>query len=364
VKYDGCGTVIWKLRFGSNGTDYFFSVTTVSDGIVVIGTSSGGVGTGDWAELTAKGTTDGVIVKLDNNGNVIWKNSFGGADNDYFRSVTTVSDGVIVVGSSDYGSFGTGDWTGVIGNGGDDAFIVKYNNSGDLVWKKNFGGAAADEFSSVTAVSDGIVAVGSSASGSFGTGDWTGITGKGGTDATIAKFDNSGNIVWKKNFGGTDNIEWFNSVTAVPDGVVAVGITLQSSFGTGDWEGIEGKGGLDAIIVRYDDDGNVVWKKNFGGSGSESFLDVVAIRGAVIAVGFAHEATFGTGDWTGVTGKGSSDGIFVLFEISEPMSEPIPEETPKERSDALLWMLAAFMIIIFLLIFMDDDDDDEKKERP
>jgi hypothetical protein len=272
--------------------------------------------------------------------------------------VTAVSDGFVTVGFSDAASFGGGDWTGVTGKDGRDAIIVKYDLDRNVVWKKNFGGSGIDEFRSVTAVSDGFVAVGYSQANSFNNGDWTGVTGKGGNDAIIVKYDNSGNVMWKKNFGG-ESLEWFNSVTTVPDGVVAVGIALQASFGTGDWEDTEGKGGIDAIVVKYDNSGNVMWKKNFGGTGSESFLDVVAVHGAVIAVGFAHEATFGTDDWEGVGGKGSGDAIFVIFE----MSAPISEKKSEDRSNAFLWAAIALIAVIFILIFLDDDDDKEKDKK-
>ena len=98
-------------------------------------------------------------------------------------------------------------------------------------------------------MSDGIIAVGYSQANSFKTGDWAGIAGNGNTDAIIVKYDNNGNVVWKKNFGGSDN-DGYGSVTAVLDGIIAVGNSY--GFNTGDWTGIEGKGYSDAIIVKYE----------------------------------------------------------------------------------------------------------------
>jgi len=273
-------------------------------------------GNGDWTGVSGKGWADAIIVKYDHDGNVIWKKNFGGSDYDNYTWVAATSDGVVAVGIAGFGSFGTGDWTGVEGKGSNyfDAIIVKYDFDGNVVWKKNFGGSEWDQYTSVTAVSDGVVAVGTSWEGSFGTGDWEGVAGKGNSDAIIVKYDNDGNVIWKKNFGG-DSIDGFRAITEVADGYVAVGLSF--SFNTGDWTGIMGKGYNDATMVKYDFDGNVEWKKNFGGIGYDDFIWVCEIYGGFIAMGnsgpefMLGDNSFGTGDWTGVIGKGGQDATVV-----------------------------------------------------
>jgi len=125
----------------------------------------------------------------------------------------------------------------------------------DIMWKKNFGGNFTERFECVSILPDGIIAGGNATISFLGTVDWEGMSGKGREDAIIVKYDNNGNVVWKKNFGsGAGNI--FHAVTAVSDGIVAAG--QSSTFDNGDWEGITGKGDKDAIIVKYDNNGNVV----------------------------------------------------------------------------------------------------------
>ena len=307
-------SVMWKKHFGGSGNDFFQSVTVVPDGYVAVGYSEfDSFGNGDWTDVTGHGSRDAIIVKFDPDGNVVWKKNFGGSSNDSYYSVIAVSDGVIASGQSANGSFGNGDWTGVEAKGIQDAIIVKYDHDGNVVWKKNFGGSSYDMFSWVTEVPDGFIAVGHSFEGSFGNGDWTGVSGKGADDAIIVKYDSNGNVVWKKNFGGS-SCDYFNSVTAVSDGVIVVGESCSDSFGNGDWTDVSGKGGRDAIMVKYDFDGNVLWKKNFGGNGEDYFWTSTAVSDGIVVVGASDSNSFNTGDWTGIMGKGGSDALLVKYD--------------------------------------------------
>jgi len=195
----------------------------------------------------------------------------------------------------------------------DDAIIVKYNNNGEVVWKKSFGGNGHDSYNSVMAVSDGIIAVGHSAMNSFGNGDWEGVTRKGDRDAIIVKYNNNGEVVWKKHFGERDSYDIFKCVTTVSDGIIAVGLS-DGSFGSGDWEGVTGKGDTDAIVIKYDMDGNLIQKKNFGGSGRDEYNSVTATSDGIIAAGYSYPGSFGTGDWKDFQGKGKWDAIIIKYD--------------------------------------------------
>ncbi|MCL2041217.1 MAG: fibrobacter succinogenes major paralogous domain-containing protein [Bacteroidales bacterium] len=312
VKYNNSGGVEWKQNFGGSAPDVYNAVTVVSDGIVAAGYAFI-FGDGDWMGVTGQGYEDAIMVKYDNAGNVVWKKNFGGSASDVYNAVTTVSDGIVAVGSS--AAFGNGDWTGITGNGSDDAIIVKYNNDGNVVWKKNFGGSSEDIYYAVTTVSDGVVAAGYSHSNSFGNGDWTGVTGKGSADAIIVKYDHNGDVVWKKNFGGS-NTDYYYTVMTVSDGIVAGGNSYFTSFGNGDWAGVTGQGSDDAIMVKYDHSGDVVWKKNFGGGSADSYRSMTTVFDGIVATGYSYFGSFGNGDWAGFTGNGGFDAIIVKYNHS------------------------------------------------
>ena len=351
------GDIAWKSNFGGSGNDYYIMVTAVADGVVAAGYSGGeSFGNGDWTGVTGNGSIDAVLVKYDNNGNIVWKRNFGGSGDDYFTSAITVSDGIIASGYSDGTSFGNGDWTGVNGKGGYDAILVKYDNSGNVVWKKNFGGSGNDMFLSVTATSDGFIAVGQS--DSFGNGDWNGIEGKGGSDAILVKYDNNGNVVWEKNFGGNDNDD-YRSATVVSDGIIAVGCSYGDSFGNGDWAGVTGKGGGDAILVKYDNNGNVVWKTNFGGNGTDDYRSITTVSDGVIAVGVSRDQSFGNGDWTGIAGHSINygfDAIMVKYDNSGNVAWKTNFGGSSEDSFSYVTAVSDGIIVTGQSIIMGDGD--------
>ncbi len=285
VKCNADGSVKWKKNFGGNGNDCFEGIIAMSDGYVAVGYSTvASFGNGDWAGVGTKGKSDAIIVKYDTDGNAVWKKSFGGSGYASFSGIAVTSDGYVAIGYSYSGSFETGDLKDNVGNGYEDAVIVKYDIDGNVVWKKNFGGGREDYFQGVTAVNDGYIVVGYSYSNGFGRGDWKDSVGNGEADAIIVKYDTGGNVEWKKNFGGIGN-DCFESVAAIQDGYVAVGRSYENSFGTGDWMGEVGNGYWDAVIVKYDTDGNVKWKNKYGGSESEGFYGATATENAYIAAG-------------------------------------------------------------------------------
>jgi len=381
VKYEYPPSIVisdtWKKNFGGNGNDRYISVSTASDGIVAVGYCSAATfGNGDWVGFMGKGNVDAIIVKYNSYDNIMWKNYFGGTSDDYFNSVKVLSDGIVTAGYST-GGFGVGDLTGMNGKGGEDAIILKYDLNGTVIWKKNFGGNNTDRYLSIDKVSDGIVAVGYSNFGSFGNGDWLGFNGKGSIDAIIVKYDNAGNVVWKKNFGGNGN-DYFNSVSSVSDGIIVVGHSEQSSFNNGDWTGVMGNGNIDAIIVKYDNSGNIVWKKNFGnayddffhsvtevldgivvvghsevpfsygsndtrlnnsimikydnygnvvkkqsfgGQGYDYFRCVTKLSDEIVTVGYSSFESFNNGDWTAIEGRGANDATIAIYSANSNLKQ-------------------------------------------
>jgi len=341
VKYDRNGIVEWKKNFGGSGVDRFNAVTiTIDGGFVAVGYSlADSFGNGDWFGISGKGYCDAIIVKFNAAGDVEWKKNFGGSGNDSYSDVVATSDGgFVAVGTSDWDSFGNGDWVGTTApdrfNKLGEAIIVKHESSGSVQWKKNIGGDGDDKFTSVTVTHDGgFVAVGESWN-SIGTGDWIDLIGS--TFAgTIVEYDKNGNVLWK-NGGQTST---YIAVTTTNNGFVAVGLSIVEYDKNGgvSWQrnlsnirlfdvAYDGQNIIvagysyvgtsdvsDALIACYDESGYALWDVGFGGNYADHLYGLSITSDGLIVVGYSWPQAFGTGDWIGVTGKGGIDATLAKY---------------------------------------------------
>ncbi|MCL2032339.1 MAG: hypothetical protein FWG96_03605 [Methanomassiliicoccaceae archaeon] len=299
VSVTGINDISFEDSFGGNRADVFCDVTAVSDGVVAVGwAEQESFRTGDWAGISGKGGTDATIVKYNDAGDVIWKKNFGGRGDDMFHSVTAVSDGIIAVGASGSASFGNGDWSGIEGNGGTDAIIVKYNDAGEVMWRKNVGGAGADVYHSVTAAPGGFVTVGLSdiPFSFFEKGPDLEWSGYG--VAVIVRYNDKGDIVWVKSFAEPGGHS-FVSVAAVSDGFVVLGTSSPDEKGNRDY------------VVKYDSAGNMKWWRYFCAG---DFRSIAAVSDGFVVVGSISANYFGSGIWTGVKAKSSvADAVILKF---------------------------------------------------
>jgi hypothetical protein len=97
------------------------------------------------------GESDYWVIKLDGTGNLLWQKSLGGTGSDGARSIQQTSDGGYIVAGHSNSTDGD-----VKGNqGGDDYWIVKLDNIGNLTWQKAMGGTDTDIAKSIQQTSDG-----------------------------------------------------------------------------------------------------------------------------------------------------------------------------------------------------------------
>ena len=88
---------------------------------------------------------------------------------------------------------------GFIATGGDDFHFAKIDASGNVEWQTSYGGTSNDQVLSLIKGNGGYYA-----SGISGSDDGDVSNQKGQSDAWIVKIDDFGNLVWEKTLGGTE----------------------------------------------------------------------------------------------------------------------------------------------------------------
>jgi len=127
---DSMGWVRWEKSFGGFNNDIGKSIIQLKDSGFVIAGYTNSFGSGGY---------DVFVVRTDKNGTLIWQKAFGGMDWDFGNCVKEVNggDSLIICGN-----------TYSYGYGKSDGYIIKTDINGNFQWQKTFGGAEDDEFKS------------------------------------------------------------------------------------------------------------------------------------------------------------------------------------------------------------------------
>lgn len=255
VKTDPYGIMEWDKIFGGPYyNDMATSIQQTVDGGYIV---AGNKGFGQW-----EGQSEFWIIKLDGQGNVEWEKVLGGFQNERAYSIVQNSDGgYIVVGSANSNN---GDVSG--NHGGSDYWAVRLDSFGNVLWQKCFGGSGNDHANDVKQTADGGFVI---AGGSWSNdGDVT--VNNGNYDYWIIKIDENANLEWQKSFGGSDYDEALSILQTTNGGYIIAGVSYSSD---GDVNG--NLGNSDYWVVKLNESGNLEWKKNYGGKQRDGVANVL-----------------------------------------------------------------------------------------
>jgi hypothetical protein len=149
----------------------------------------------------------------------------------------------------------------VTGNHGlTDCWILRLDSSGNLIWQKTLGGSDDDIAYSIQQTADGgFIFAGISYSNN---GDVSGHHDSFVfSDYWVVKLDASGNLIWQKSLGGIEDDNAYSVHQTTDGGFIVAGFSGSSD---GDVSG--NHGGWDYWITKLDTAGNLVWQKSLGGS--------------------------------------------------------------------------------------------------
>ncbi|WP_216823617.1 DUF7619 domain-containing protein [Niastella vici] len=272
----------WQKIFGGTATvaEYIGPGKTSlidRDGGYLVATTR--IGSGGYGEVDFK------VYKLDTSRNIKWSVLLGGSASDKLGTLQLAHDsGYILTGYTKSNDIN------VSGNhGGEDAWVVRLNDKGNIIWQKCYGGTSDETGTYIEKTSDGYILLGEAKSND---GDVSGVH-QGSRDIWVVKLDKNGNIQWQKCLGGS-GVEFPTALKQTPDsGFIITGTTKSND---GDVQGLHGTV-EDIWVVKIDRTGNIEWQKCLGGTNYEYANDInISLNGGYIVVGLTASTN---GDVTG-----------------------------------------------------------------
>ncbi len=273
VKLSASGEIEWEKSYGFSGHDHSYAIIQTIDG----GYFSAGfldvTGSNGEGGLTKHGEGEFWGQKLNSSGELEWRNFFGGTSNDRAYDVLQSDDGGFIL----FGATESNDFDITNTNGSYDFWVIKVDDKGTLVWEKTYGGSGIDiAYAAVRGNDNTYIVAGQTISED---GDVTSSNGN--SDFWVIKIDDFGNLIWQKSFGGSD-FEVARSIDNTLDGGFV--ITGTSKSNNGDLN--SNLGDNDFWVIKINNSGNIVWQKNLGGSGFDFAYDVIeTLTGGILVVG-------------------------------------------------------------------------------
>lgn len=264
LRLDRAGHVTWERPLGGSDDDQIFAMAIAADDTPLLAGHTRSRG---------RGESDVWIVRLDRRGAVAWERTFGGAGNDRARAATALPNGNFLVAG----------FTNSKGAGDRDAWVIRLDPDGNVVWERTLGGAGDDGATALAGAADGAVWVAG----------YTNSTDTGRYAAWLTRLDATDGRPLAAHTQAPGRFAAAMAVAALPDGsAVALGFTQPSD-------------GLQDLVLafRVTAAAEPLWTRQFGGAGRDTGWAIAATRTNNVVVAAA----------TASRGRGSEDGWF--FEL-------------------------------------------------
>ncbi len=237
---DRWGNLLWQRILAFTEHQEGYAVTELPSGLLVVC---------GWAwHYRPTNPIDGLVICLNASGQLIWHREYGGLGDDYLYSIARdSSQGLTFVGSSE--SFSDSSIR---------MWAMNTDFDGTLKWERTFGYSMYSRGNSIITTSEGELTM-------------AGVMqdmGAGRLGSYIVHTAPDGSELWEQQLDlGTDNVA--HCITSCRDGGYAM-IGAVSHSENNPWH--------DIIVVRFDRDGNILWRKVYGGEGNDIGVSIVECR--------------------------------------------------------------------------------------
>lgn len=326
--------LVWGTYYGGGDIDVALSIASNADGTIVIGGGSGsnGLATTGAYQTTLIGGSDAVIGKFHHDGSLIWVTYFGGEYDEQALGICTDNNGNIFIAGI------TDSKTGIATPGchqpvhgdtvyGRDGFLAKFNAAGNKIWATYYGGTDQEYLHAVKADANGNIFIagwtyslnGISTAGAYQPAYAGGSGPMDMGDGFLARFNNNGNRIWATYYGGASSDNFYGLELDKNNNIYASGGTNSNGIASpGAFQTTRGGGVSDALMVKFDNNGNRIWASYYGGNDEDYSKAITCDNGGnVILSGITMSqsgiSTAGTHQPASGGGIDKRDGFIVKF---------------------------------------------------
>ncbi len=303
AKYSAKGKLEWSRIVGGTAVNKdgtyrkakttFENVAVLSDGSIIAVGETRAEDIASPNEYKCKGTVEGIVVKFNSKGDLVWTKLYGGSKSDMIHSVQPTSDGGFIIGGKSEST--DADFSG-LGTEFIKAFLFKCDTNGNIQWRQALSGSKHNTVEDIAISPAGEIYADIACYS--GDGEFADIEGTGNIRRTtvVAKFSPNGNLLWKKAFYDTGVTNLYAITPAHDGGVVIAG--NYSLAPTGDrtnttFKGMQNggtPGTMDGAIVKINPDGSTGWITPIVGFEQDFITGIAAIPGGYAVSGYTKSS--------------------------------------------------------------------------
>jgi hypothetical protein len=225
IQLDLDGNILFEKTYGGSLVETGEQIIATKDGhLMLIGTTTS----------AGNGMKDMHVMKITEQGDLLWETTFGGALDDTPNSIIETSKNEFCIAGTSK-SFGTG---------ANDIYLVWMNQQGDLIRQKNHGGNDVDGSSAILELENQEIML-------FGYTQSYGATSR---DYYLLRMNSLGDSLWSQRYGGSAYEESHGMVSTPSGGFLMNG----HSSSTDPMHNM--------YAVEVDSGGKQIWANNYGGS--------------------------------------------------------------------------------------------------
>lgn len=174
---------------------------------------------------------DGLLMKIDKDGNVVWARSYGGNGTDIISGLKVLDDGsILAVGLTTSFNAGRGDM-----------WLLKVDSIGNVIWERTYGTLEMDEGTDLEVASGGDIVV-------------TGLSTSGGVPhGLVFRADKNGNLKWAKEYTTGSELTILKILPTKDGG--GFHVLGYANLGNGTLGG--------ALLMKLDGNGKIVWARDY-----------------------------------------------------------------------------------------------------